>query len=435
MGERAAVAAVLALIAAAAAAAPASGRAHVVAEPPAGSPAEAYASAPAVALHPSTGGYLAAWVGPVAGAESEREVHTRLLDPSGVPVSAPRRVTLFGRKGEARHTIGSTVLAGGGGRYLLVYTGVVDPEAKRPTTAVYVRALDSDGRQSGRARRISRPVSSEFELGEPAAAYEPAARRFLVTWAPPGRGVEARLVSRDGTPVGDVLRLAGNRPVPSDPAVAANTTSGRFLVAWGGGRDLLGRSVSAARGGVSRRFEVAIGPVPDGFERSDVEEPVLAFDSGRRRFGIAWSVDDLEATGLLVGRLTGDGRRAIGRILAAEGPYDGDGEHLHLDPSIAYSPVDKTFTVAWENFEMSTSAPLCSQQFILERRMRSGGGLVGRDRRELSEDGDPSGPGSFTAGGDNCKPFPNDVVLAPRQDEPGFLALWSRFPYVLGRLR
>lgn len=237
---------------------------------------------------------------------------------------------------------------------------------------------------------------------------------------------QSRLIDASGSLIGAHALTGPNRRAGS-PAVAANRRTGRFLVVWGEWERLLGTSLDPRRG-PARPARIATGPPPRshrGEEYDHFGEPAIAFDDARGEFGLAWTSIDELAEAILFQRLTGDGKRALGPTLAASEPSVSD--QFQTDPAIAYGSGDRTFTVVWEDFEMSSSAPLCSEQRIHARRFRSGGKRVGRDPETLAY--------ATGSGHGQCGPWPTSPTVAPGPFATGFLALWAHSPEVVGTTR
>ena len=403
---------------------------RLVAGPPADSPSSSDAKLPAVAKRGGEAGYLVAYAVPVGPeGDADHEVHTRILGQDGRPLSEPVRVSKFGPSRNRTYEIASVALVHDDrrDRFLLAYTGMREGN-ERTVSARFARLLDRKGRPAGPTLRLTRDISTPYGLGEEDAAYDPVTRTFLVVFTDPvKRGApQSRLIDAHGSLIG-AHALTGPNLLAGSPAVAANRRSGRYLVAWGEEERLAAATVDPRRG-PSRPHRVALRPPPRshrGEESDDVTEPALAFDSERGELGLAWSSSDTLAQVILFQRLSGDGRRALGSPLAVSEPSSSD--QFQTDPAIAFGSGDATFTIAWEDFEMSTSAPLCSEQRVHVRRVRSGGRRVGREPETLS-----AGSGS---GFGQCGPWPTRPTVAPGPFGRGFAALWALSPEIHGTVR
>lgn len=408
---------------------PAHGQATIVGEPRSAPPPETGAGNPAVAPRSGAAGHLAAYTAPTA--RGDYEVYTRVLGAGGEPVTPPVRVTSFGPSGDRRYGIDSLALVHDDrrDRFLLAYTGLRE-FAEHGVSARYARLLDRKGRPAGPAVRLSDDARATYDLSDEDAAYDPVTRTFAVVWTPESKraAVQARVVDATGSPIGaHALSLPNERA--GAPAVAANSAGGGFVVAWGEGARLFTARVDPRRGAAGP-FRVARrrpAPAYRGDE-GNVDDPAMAFDSERGEFGVAWTTDDGSVSAILLQRLSGDGRRALGAPVGASAP-PGPGRY-RTSPALAYGTGDATFTVVWEDVGGSSSGSACSDQVIRSRRIASGGEPLGGEPEALSAPADPHEPS-----GDQCPPSPSSPAVATGPSGRGFAALWARWPYVLATAR
>jgi hypothetical protein len=364
-----------------------------------------------------------------------------MLDPNGQPASSPVRVTHFGKDGSPRHEATNPQLEYDTrtGNFLLAFRGhkTLKPRGARRREAIYARMLDAAGRPRGTgAVRLSRGALGYEVYGAPSIAFEPTARSFLVVW---GRraGSEARVVGAGGGPRGRVRRLSRRA---GTPAVAANPRSRSFLVLWTGRRErVFGARLDGDGDPLVRRFRVPIGHVragPRGARRT-IDEFALAYDRRSGRFALAWTLSMdagyAETDDRIAGQLlSGDGRRRLSPARDISGAADFDG--FHASPKIAYSAEDDTFTVVWVQWFTISSAPIpCSDLHEVQfarltsswRRARAG---------TLSRPDDPPGR-TVDPRHVPCPSYAGDPVVSERPGRRGFLAVWHRFPFVLGVAR
>jgi hypothetical protein len=180
-------------------------------------------------------------------------------------------------------------------RYLAVWQRTGESHSQE----LFARVVTGSGVGVGAERQVTfagGPRMSGALAGDPALAYNPRSRQFLVVWRDRSAtnfdvAIYAQRLTIDGTPVGGpVMVPRGPWPSLGQPAVAADPVTGNYLVAWTGGRStayenqrvfaqrltfdagLLGRGTQ-----VSPRREIAFLS-PGG----------VAFDPRRRSFVVVW---------------------------------------------------------------------------------------------------------------------------------------------------
>lgn len=404
--------------------------ARVIAD--AGAEPDFVAAATLTAQNDLGGWHLAAWVGPVEGSEPRvHDVFARPLGPDGEYAGEPVRVGHAGVAGPPYVIGDGVVIAYREAEEAWVVAWVASTyESGFYRSAVYARAVDFAARPDGPPVRLSDEVVSHTPLGGLTAANDFESGRSLIAWRN-GNRIEAHLVDWQGNTLGGKMHLAGpSRYAPSDPAAVARPDGRGFLVAWGGGSSSATLATRISDGGAaSRPFRL---PLRRGGELA--LSLSLAADY-RNRVAVAWESytnRDSDGTGVSAQLVSADGRRARSRALlvSRREPF----EVWNSRPRITHGGSDDTFTVAWESFEPSTSAPLCG-----------GGGLhfrrIGHDWRprtarakRLSQPTDPAGPRRPCGGGDKSED-PTRPWVEGGSDLKGFVALWQSGPYVLSSRR
>lgn len=323
---------------------------------------------PDVAWSPAGGSYLLVWSqdddagGLVAG---EFEIFGRRLDPDGIPLEAPFRISAAGVDG--------------------------DPTAD--------------------ARR-------------PAVAWSDAANAWLVAWEADGIAgladdefeIVARLVPAAGLPVAPEMRVSSAGPDgdpdydATDADVAALAAGGTWLVVWSGEDDDGARAVGEFEIGgrlLDGATAAPLGPDlrlsamgTDGDDLVDARTPSVAASPATDEYLVAWSSDD-DAGGLVEGEQEIFVQRVDGTTGLQTGGDDvriseagglGDASFDATDPAVAWVTSTGEWIVAW-TADTSAGDLVNGETEVYVQRLDAGGGEVGDDDVRVSDmgslDGDP----------------------------------------------
>ena len=335
-----------------------------------------------------------------------------------VPIGEQFRISNVGTDGDADTGVQGRVAAAfdpDAGRYLVVYMadpGGVDLE-------IYGRFVAADGAIAGDAFQISESGVDDEPLygsSEPAVAYNPVRKEFLVAWdgtedyaAVRQQEIFVQRLDASGQPVGtDDQRISTMGPDDvtgygvSRPGIAFNPIADEYLVVWDGednrGGMVLGENeVFAQRldgdGAEIGTDDMRVSTIgPDGDTSHYGQDVSVAFEPGTQRYMIAFAGNETANTNeILVQRLAADGTE-IGtddQRISAMGGNDAD-PFFPGNTNVAANPVDHEFLVAWESDD-DTGALVAGEYEVYVQRVTADGAEVGPDDRRLStagEDGD-----------------------------------------------
>jgi hypothetical protein len=407
----------------------AAARATVLAEPPPGSHGSVTTSAPAIAPTPREGGSLLVYESPVDAPPGviRNEIRARRVDAAGQPAGEPVVI--------ASPPAGTSLAAP---RLAVDPAGDASLVVWRELHGTVGYGHTNDGRV--RARRVSAggmPAGPELALGSLTAELTGADVDFdrlggvwAVAWSSRD-GVRARKVGKGGEKVGKPRVLAA-RTEASEVTVGA--TRKAFLIAWvqpAGRRAsaVYARVLSAESPAAGRRKRIAL-PRPREATWHVVSDLDLAYDTRRRRLALAysawWDTGTSEGdTEVNVQRLTPAGMR-IGSPTWLD--VELNTENLGRT-RIAYNRASDSFRVIWW-YEEIPSGPVCRHTKIRTRSV-TGAWKARPPQSPISSEGDPAGPAHPNAAGSQCRVPPDMPAIAPAGDG-GWLAAWTRHPYVLG---
>ena len=206
----------------------------------------------------------------------------------------------------------------------------------------------------------------------PAVAFDTTLGRYLAVWqdnrsTPYGNEIWGQFIAADGALVGENFLIASPADAsPRDPVIGYDATAGTYLLAWVDDRnymvsddDIWGVVLDAGGAPVGAEFAIA-GEA--GYQRA----PALVRDSSRGRFLAVW--EDYAAQ-------TGPDIR--GRLLSAAGAPAGDsflvaGSGLmQFSPFPAYDAAHDRFLVSW-----FASDTVFSTEDDIHARLVSGAGLL-----------------------------------------------------------
>jgi len=179
---------------------------------------------------------------------------------------------------------------------------------------IHVQRLTADGAETGTDDRqvseVGTPGDNTFSAGDPDIAYDPVSDRFLVAWrgdndGPPTASeweIFTQQLAYDGSETGpDDQRISDTGPYVDttqtrDPAVAADTRAGEFMVVWSATNptlpkaklEVFGQRVSGS-GGTPVDGNTRLSATPDlASPLTTARGPALAFDSAADRYQLAW---------------------------------------------------------------------------------------------------------------------------------------------------
>ena len=338
-----------------------------------------------VAYNPAADQHLVVWSGS-DGAGSE--IFARLLDGAGTPLTTQFRISDMGPPAAAGFAAEEPDVAYNARRdeYLVVWRGddsagpLVDDEFE-----IFAQRLSAAGDEVGADdRRISDmgpDGDTAYTAENPDVTYNPTSDQYLVAWegdddtGPLVEGEEEVFVQRlsatgaqvgandrrvsDMGPNGDAAFSADN------PAVAHDSRSNQYLVAWEG--------------------DAAAGPLVEG-----------EFEIYVQRLGVNGAEQGLND-----------------RRISDMGP-DGDDDFEAHVPSLAYNPASGEYLAAWEGGD--DTGLLVEEEFeIYTQRLAASGAQVGTNDRRISRMG-PDGDNGFDA----IEPA---VVTGTRANE--YLVTWG----------
>jgi hypothetical protein len=192
----------------------------------------------------------------------------------------------------------------GGGTYLVTWSDFTASGDEQ----IFSRRVSSGGAVAGGELRLSQASADpQFEAARPAVAYDPVSNEFLVVWEGDlangvGSGeheIFGQRVSPAGAQVGSDLRITHqgtDGDLESDaeePAIAANTGNGEYLVSWQGNGpsqevEVYGQrlsSVGAPLGAAGPRFS---DQGPAGNANFYADTSATAFNPAAHDFLVVW---------------------------------------------------------------------------------------------------------------------------------------------------
>jgi hypothetical protein len=162
-------------------------------------------------------------------------------------------------------------------QYLVVWQ---DDRNSATNADIYARVVNGNGSMSGADFAISTASSDQTR---PDLAYAASANRFLVVWEE-SADIYGRLVNADKTFAGPEFMIASSSGSLSDPVVGFDPISKQFLVVWSdsiGWDNLYARLVDTNGMMAEPKFEFAYGT-------GNYWYPAIAFNSASHQFLVAW---------------------------------------------------------------------------------------------------------------------------------------------------
>ncbi|RPI25675.1 MAG: hypothetical protein EHM57_01205, partial [Actinobacteria bacterium] len=254
---------------------------------------------------------------------------------------------------------------------------------------------------------------------------------FLVVWrgtddvlAPGEHEIFARLVSREGSPIGEQLRISDMGIDASSPAVAYDEAANQFLVVWAGDEtgetEVYGQRLSGTGAGEVGVDDFQISQVgTDGIPTAGAQSPDVAYNPNNNRWFVVWAGDpgiapladdEFEVYGELLD--AGGGTVGISDFRISDMGPDGDPSYGAREPAVAHnSSANNRFLVVWSGVD--DAAPGESEiygQLLVGATVAETGG---NDFRITTMG--PDGDGAFAAA---------EPTLAFNPASGDFLAVW-----------
>jgi len=224
--------------------------------------------------------------------ERDVEVYMRRIDADGRPLGAQRRISSTGPHDCTRCQAIFPRIAYDPhlGRYLVAFLAQADPD--RPT--IRVQRLMGNGTEApARERDVTEPKAwATFGMGD--LVYEQADRIFVLLHAS-GRTVErgdvyTMRLNPQGKPFGRRRAIsAGEESRDTNPRLALNPSGRRMVAVWEVGAVGQPEQIPVARalnGSGSPRGRIVTLPEGDG---GVALQPAVAWDTATQRFAVAWS--------------------------------------------------------------------------------------------------------------------------------------------------
>ena len=228
-------------------------------------------------------------------------------------------------------------------RFLLVYQNITGG-----IKDIRGRLVNPDGTLSGSEIKITDTAQTD---SQPDVAFDPATGRFIVVWnyASGNNDIYGQLVNSDGTLNGGSFAICNNTATESSPKVCYDSINDRFVVIFydsrGVGSSIYGQIVNSdgTLFGTASNVNFVISDTGN-----DVINPLVAFDNQNGRFLAAWN-DDRNGNYDVYGQVMNADGSPFGTATNVNFPIANEGTH-QIDPSIAMDSINHRYLVAWTDF-------------------------------------------------------------------------------------
>jgi hypothetical protein len=379
---------------------------------------------PAVAFHPPTDTYFVVYR---RGAAGSYDIEGRRVDADGSVVATPYGITSAAGD-QTEPDVG--VNPATGGDFLVVWQ-----DSRTGLDRIYGCLLYDTTWLLGAEFVIAKDAAEA--RSDPAVAFDPDGEEWLVVFERDEAGdsqIVGRRVSISGVPNPSIFGICGDPEDQTDPAVAYDTGSDQFLVAWMDERndtagDVYGRRVASGNGptgdvfaintatGIQGSAAVAASPAASSFlvAFTDMNSTFAEDIAGQRvntdgtlagpRFAISAPVHDQMQTAVAYNSTDGEylvvwqDRRAgnldiYGQRLDLDGTLLGDNFAIcsnsagQLYPAVAYNLDTNQYMVVWE--DRRSDADIYGQRVNADGSLDgaevpiAGAGATGRHRPQVA---------------------------------------------------
>ncbi len=228
-------------------------------------------------------------------------------------------------------------------RFLLVYQNITGG-----VKDIRGRLVNPDGTLSGSEIKITDTAQTD---SQPDVAFDPTTGRFLVVWhyLSGNDDIYGQLVNSDGTLNGGSFAICNNTATESIPKVCYDSINDRFVVIFydsrGVGSSIYGQIVNSDGTLFGTASDVNFVISDTG---NDVVNPLVAFDDQNGRFLAAWN-DDRNGNYDVYGQVMNADGSPFGTATNVNFPIANEGTH-QIDPSIAMDSINHRYLLAWTDF-------------------------------------------------------------------------------------
>lgn len=188
---------------------------------------------------------------------------------------------------------------------------------------------------------------------DPAIAHDTATHRYLLVWGQSLGGVRSRTLGADGTPLGPVNTLSTGQNGAGNAAVAFNAATGQHLVVWDAGGDVFARLVNGDGGTAGPFFALTTATGTQTFPSVTVN------GSTHQYFVVWWDNRNFGATfGDIFGQLVSPDGSSFGGNVAVSALAFNEGA-----PSIAYAPATNRYLAIWAGQPSGSSVNVYGRVF------------------------------------------------------------------------
>ncbi len=287
-------------------------------------------------------------------------------------------------------------------RYLVVFSSTSGDESMH----IRGRLIAADGSLVAPDFEIS--ASGGPTETEPAITYDPDRDRYLIAWEQAANAqnspmIVAEQLGPNGSrvdPNDTAVSAMGDNPllatVARDPDVAYDPAAKRYLVTWWGNTDF--ERFEPVNEIYARALDTDAAPVGDQAavtENADAVrgnvEPRVAYNPDDKEFLVVWHGDTgtntVDGANEVAGQRVGPdlSKRGDRIVLSSTGPED-DTAFDAVDPDVAYNTAAEGYLVAWS---ANKSATANQDSDIVVQRLGRSGAAIGTDDQVLSEIGGP----------------------------------------------
>jgi len=288
---------------------------------------------PKAAHDPITGDYLVVWED--WRTDSDDDIYAQLVSADGSMIGVEFTISTAAND----QSNPDIAYNSSSNQFLVVFD---DDRLVAYDVDIYGKLVNADGSMSGTDFPISIPSENQLV---PVVAYNSTDNQFLVVWGDKrdqdtnSGDIYARMVNGNGTMDGYEFPISTTSNANQiSPAVAYDPNSNQYLVVWEHSvydTDIYGRLVNADQSFVGPEFPISSGS-------DDQSDPAVAFDASSNRFLVAWS-DSYGWDGIHAQLVSADGSMDGEKLELATGKGD------FFYPDTVLNPSTKQFLVVWRH--------------------------------------------------------------------------------------
>lgn len=234
---------------------------------------------------------------------------------------------------------------------------------------IYAQILDYEGEPYGDTDNFAVCPVSEYSQDQPAVAVNTSTGDYLIAWREGAAGdlqseIYGQLLNQEGVQSGEKQTLVSMDWSQYDPVLAYSASGNKYLLAFVDSNDVLGLMIESDGTSAAEPFTISTVTTRSQFK------PDVAADDDNERFLVVWQDNrDPSWESDIYGRFISDAGSLGTEIVVIDDDVEDEDDHYsQTSPSIAISSVEGSviYLVAWEDHQVADQTHIYAQLVTAE---------------------------------------------------------------------